>query len=452
MRAEPDVASLNARFIWHPMVDPKLPAQYPPLIIEKGEGCYVSDLAGRRFIDCTAGLWNVNVGHRHPEVIQAIVEQLGKLEYYGSFANLSNVPSILLSKRVIDMMAPEGMRRIMFSSGGSDAIETGIKLARQYWKLMGQPEKTKIFSLKLGYHGVHFGGMAASGSAVFRRPYEPMMPGFHQIDAPYLYRNPWTDDPDRLEQIVADTLEREIQYHGADTVAAFLAEPVQGVGGVIVPPGGLWRRFRDICDRHGVLLIADEVITAFGRTGSMFGTRGWGVAPDIMCIAKGISSGYVPLGATVVNGRVAAAWEQEHPLCGIMHGYTYSGHPVACAAALSCLDIVERDDLPGNAASVGAYFLQRLDELRAYDTVGDVRGKGLMLAVELVQGKAGKLPFSPTAPYLIGLYESLLAKGAMARIAGSKIILSPPLIFTRSHVEEAMTALHAAFQDLHRPR
>jgi adenosylmethionine-8-amino-7-oxononanoate aminotransferase len=387
--------------------------------------------------------------HRRAEVIQAITDQLGKLEFYGTFANLSNVPSILLSKRVIDMLAPEKIRRVMFSSGGSDAIETAFKLARQYWKLVRQPEKTKIFSLKLGYHGVHFGGISAGGNSVWRRPYEPVMPGFFQIDAPYLYRNRWTDDPDALGRIIAETLDREVQYHGADTVAAFIAEPVQGVGGVIVPPAGLWKLFREVCDRHDVLLISDEIVTGFGRTGAMFGARGWGVAPDVMCIAKGITSGYIPLGATVVNERIAEAWNQEHALAGIMHGYTYSGHPVACAAALACLDIVERDDLPGNAAAVGACFLARVEELRQYASVGDVRGKGLMLGVELVKDKQTKAPYQPTDPYPHKLYKSLLARGAMARVASGKIILSPPLVFTSEHVDEAMTALHAAFQDAH---
>lgn len=447
MLSPDDATAWNARFLWHPMVDPKMPAREPPLIIERGDGCRVFDLDGRRYLDCTAGLWNVNVGHRRAEVIEAITDQLGKLEFYGSFANLSNVPSILLSKRVIDMLAPEKMRRVMFSSGGSDAIETAFKLARQYWKLVGQPEKTKIFSLKLGYHGVHFGGMSAGGNGVWRRAYEPAMPGFFQIDAPYLYRNPWTDNPEELGRIVAETLDREIQYHGADTVAAFIAEPVQGVGGVIVPPAGLWQQFRAVCDSHRVLLISDEIVTGFGRTGAMFGARGWGVAPDIMCVAKGITSGYIPLGATIVNERVAEAWNQEHPLAGIMHGYTYSGHPVACAAALACLDIVERDDLPGNAATVGSYFLSRLDELRQYASVGDVRGRGLMLGVELVKDKHTKVPYLPADRYPQKLYNSLLAHGAMVRVASGKIILSPPLIFTDGHVDEAMTALHAAFHD-----
>ncbi len=443
-----DVAAWNAQYMWHPMVDPNVVRRNAPLIIERGDGCFIWDIDGNRYLDCTAGLWNVNVGHRRPEVIAAIAGQLDKLEYYGTFANMANVPSIRLSKRLIDMLAPEKMRRVMFSSGGSDSTETAFKLARQYWKLTGSPEKTKIFSLKLGYHGVHFGGMSASGNTMWRRAYEPLMPGFFQIEAPYLYRNSWTDDPDTLAAIVAEQLDREITYQGADTVAAFIAEPVQGVGGVIVPPATLWPKFREVCDRHNVLLVSDEIVTGFGRTGAMFGARGWGVEPDIMCLAKGINSGYVPLGATVVNERIASAWDSPQPLTGIMHGYTYSGHPVACAAALACLDIVEGEDLPGNAARVGGLFLRRLEELRAYDTVGDIRGKGLMMGVELVRDRKTKAPFAPADAYPGLLYDALLAQNVMVRVAAGKIILSPPLVFTEAYVDEAMTALHAAFKSV----
>jgi putrescine aminotransferase len=446
--ADGEVSDWNAQYMWHPMVDPNVVRQHAPLIIERGDGCFIWDLAGNRYLDCTAGLWNVNVGHRRPEVIAAIAGQLDKLEYYGTFANMANVPSIKLSKRLIDMLEPERMRRVMFSSGGSDSTETAFKLARQYWKLSGKPEKTKLFSLKLGYHGVHFGGMSASGNTMWRRAYEPLMPGFFQIEAPYLYRNPWTSDSEELAAIIADSLDREIQYQGADTVAAFIAEPVQGVGGVIVPPASLWKRFREVCDRHDVLLISDEIVTGFGRTGSMFGARGWGVAPDVMCLAKGINSGYVPLGATVVNERVASAWDKPQALTGIMHGYTYSGHPVACAAALACLDIVEGEDLPGNAGRVGAYFLKRLEELRTYDTVGDVRGKGLMIGVELVRDKQKKMPFAPADAYPALLYEALLAQNVMVRVAGGKVILSPPLVFTEEYVDQALTALHSAFKSV----
>ncbi|MGE0237643.1 MAG: aminotransferase class III-fold pyridoxal phosphate-dependent enzyme [Parvibaculaceae bacterium] len=382
------VAAHNALHMWHPMVAPKASKDEPPLILAQADGVRMTDIDGNSYLDCTAGLWNVNVGHNRPEIKNAIAAQLDRIAYCSTFANTSNAPSIALSAKLIEMLAPERMARVMFSSGGSDAVETALKLARQYWVLEGRPRKTKIFSLKNGYHGLHWGGLSAGGNLLWRQAYEPILPGFFQVDSPYLYRNPWSGDHEALGEICAQMLDREIQHQGADTVAAFIAEPVQGAGGLIVPSANFWPRLRQVCDKHDVLLIADEVITGFGRTGSLFGSRHWGVTPDIMCFAKGINSGYIPLGATTVSRRVAAAWERDHPLAAIMHGYTYSGHPLACAAALANLDIVLGEDLPANAASQGRYFLERLMGLKdRFRPIGDVRGLGLMLAIEFVRDR-----------------------------------------------------------------
>ena len=439
------LAGHNARHVLHPMVDPKLMRATPPLIVERGEGAYVFDVDGRRYLDCVASLWNVNVGHNRSEVKRAILEQLDRLAYYATFNGISNPPSIALSSLLVEMLAPEKMSKVLFSSGGSDAIETALKLARQYWKLEGQPERTKFISLRYGYHGVHFGGMSANGNGPFRRAYEPLVPGFFQVESPFLYRNPWTDDAEELGAICAGILEREIVHQGPDTVAAFLAEPVQGTGGLVVPPPNYWRLVREICNRHGVLLIADEVVTGFGRSGSLFGARGWGVAPDIMVLAKGINSGYVPLGATVVNERVAGAWERDHPLAAIMHGYTYSGHPLACAAALACQKIVRDEDLTGNAARIGAYFLERLYWLKErHAVIGDVRGKGLMLAIECVRDRAKKTPFAPAESYSPRLARAIAARGALIRCNAGKLILSPPLVIDRGFVDETIRILDEA--------
>jgi adenosylmethionine-8-amino-7-oxononanoate aminotransferase len=440
----------NARHVWHPMADPKAVEADPPLIVARADGVRIEDIHGNRYLDCTAGLWNVNVGHNRAEIKEAIAAQLDRIAYYGTFTNTSNQPSIALSAKLTDMLATEGMTRLMFSSGGSDAIETALKLARQYWKLEGKPEKTKVFSLKNAYHGVHFGGLSAGGNALWRRAYEPLLPGFFQLDSPYLYRNPWTDDHEELGEICARALEREIVYQSADTVAAFIAEPVQGAGGLIVPPPNFWPRIREICDRHDILLIADEVVTGFGRTGSMFGSRLWGVKPDIMCFAKGINSGYVPLGATAVNARIAQAWKRDHPLAAIMHGYTYAGHPVACAAALANLAIVEGEDLAGNAARQGPYLLGRLKELRdRHVSVGDVRGQGLMLAIEFVRDKKTKEPYMPGDPFCVAVQRACRRRGAMLRIQGNKMIISPPLVFTRAHCDEMIGILDESLSETH---
>ena len=261
-------------------------------------------------------------------------------------------------------MAPDGVAGVFFSNGGSDAVEGALKLARQYWKILGQADRTKFIALRQGYHGVHFGGMSVNGNTNFRRPYEPMLPGCFHVDTPCLYRNPYTEDPTRLGEICAELLDREIAFQGPDTVAAFIAEPVQGAGGVIVPPANYWPLVRKICDKHGVLLIADEVVTGFGRTGHLFGTRMWGVKADLWCLAKGISSGYVPLGATAISARVAQAFDaSDAAISAVTHGYTYSAHPVAAAAALATLDILEREDIVGNAATQGAHLMARLQDL-----------------------------------------------------------------------------------------
>lgn len=437
LRNENYIKAENGRHIFHPMIDPKVTAAEPPTIVARGDGVHVFDIDGKKYLDCTAGLWNINVGHNRPEIKQAIIEQLDHLSYYSTFSNLSNPPSIALSALLMEMLAPEGMSKVLFSSGGSDANETAFKLARQFWKLEGQPERTKIISLRLGYHGVHFGGMSATGTTVHRRAYEPLVPGFFQVDNPYIYRNPWTNDPKELAHICAGILDREIMHQGPDTVAAFIAEPVQGAGGMIVPPAEYWPLVRQVCDKHGVLLISDEVVTGFGRTGAMFGARGWGVKPDIMTLAKGINSGYVPLGATVVNKRIADAWLRDHGQSGIFHGYTYSGHPLACAAALAAQKIVVDEKLPENAGKVGAVFLQHLEKLKEkHAVIGDVRGKGLMLGVEFVLDRKTKAPMPPTHAFGKAFTKHGMAAGAMLRFTGGRLILSPPLIVTEAQVRE----------------
>ena len=445
-----NIAKLNipqsAVHHWHPMADPRTAEQSSPLVFERAEGVYIYDTDGRRYLDSQGGLWCVNVGHGREEVKQAITAQLDKLPYYTTFGDTSNLPVMELAQRLTRMLEPEGMQRVFFSSGGSDANETALKLARQYWKLSGEAQRTKFISLKQGYHGVHFGGTSIGGQMYMRSMYEPVLPGCFQVDTPWLYRNPYTEDPVELGKICADLLEREIVHQGPHTVAAFIAEPVQGAGGVIVPPDNYWPLIREVCDKYGVLLTADEVVTGFGRTGNMFGCRGWGVRPDIMCLAKGINSGYVPLGATVVNERVRRAWNSDHPLSAILHGYTYSGHPVACAAANAALQIVEDEHLPENAARVGNYCLAKFqNEFADNDFVGDIRGKGLMMAIELVADKSLKEPFMPGDPFLELIQDLTRKEGLLIRNLGSNLIISPPLVFTIENVDEMTDMIANAF-------
>ncbi|WP_297724295.1 aminotransferase class III-fold pyridoxal phosphate-dependent enzyme [Limnohabitans sp. Rim8] len=441
-----DIRSANAQHMYHPMIDPKTVAQSPPLILERGEGVYVYDIDGKRYLDTVASLWNVNVGHNRPEVIAAMKAQLDKLAYYSTFQNTSNPPAIELSARLIRMFDPENMRKVFFSSGGSDAIETALKLARQYWKLSGQNSRTQFISLKWGYHGVHFGGASINGNPLFRSAYEPLLPGCHIVENPYTYRNRWNEeDPERLAQLCLQDLKDTIEHIGAEHIAAFVAEPVQGAGGVIVPHANYWPGLRAMLDDYGILLISDEVVTGFGRIGAMCGARAWGVAPDIMAMAKGINSGYVPLGATLVNQRVAQAWMQPGVPAAMMHGYTYSGHALACAAANANLNIVEAEDLPSHALAVGGYMLNRLQELMQYAHVGDVRGKGLMAAIELVVNKNSRDMLLPPSAYIQTLVGTARQEGAIIRVQGNRLILSPPLVFSLGDVDETMRILHTSF-------
>jgi putrescine aminotransferase len=441
-------AAKQESYFWHPMLHPNEMQRRAPIRIVRGDGCYVYDDAGRRLVDGVAGLWNVNVGHNRKEVKAAIVAQLDELEYFQLFDGITHPRAEELSQVLHEMLAPENMARFIYNSGGSDAVETALKLARQYWKLEGQPDRTKFISLKQGYHGTHFGGASVNGNTVFRRNYEPLLPGCFHVETPWLYRNPFTDDPEKLGRICAELLEREIIFQSPDTVAAFIAEPIQGAGGVIVPPANYWPLVREVCDRHGVLLIADEIVTGFGRSGSMFGCRGWGVKPDIMCLAKGISSGYVPLGATALNERVVQAFSKDQTFTGaIMHGYTYAGHPVACAAAIASLKIVREENLPESAARQGAYLMEKVKPfVERYASVGDVRGKGLMIALDLVKDKRTREPIDPMGGYADRVAAVARAEGALVRPVGTKIILSPPLVIEQHQIDVLVAALEAGLR------
>ncbi|MBT9302470.1 MULTISPECIES: aminotransferase class III-fold pyridoxal phosphate-dependent enzyme [unclassified Pseudomonas] len=428
---------------WHPMRAAAAVAGEQTLIIARGNGNYVTDIHGWRMLDGIAGLWNVNVGHNRESVKQAIHRQMDELAYYQTFDGIAHPRVYDLAERLTGMFAQEDMQRVLFSSGGSDAIETALKMSRQYWIAVGEPERTRFLSLRNGYHGVHMGGTSVGGISAYQFNHGPLLAGCTLLDAPWSYRNPWDcEDPQALTGHCIRQLEEQIRALGPQTIAAFIAEPVQGAGGVIVPPAGYWPQLRAVCDRYGILLIADEVVTGFGRTGSMLGSRGWGVAPDILCLAKGISAGYIPLGATVFNGRIARAIETAENFGQvIMHGYTYSGHPTACAASLAVLDIVEQENLSGNAAKVGAYLLERLKPLsERFEVVGEVRGKGLMLALDLVSDKRLRTPVDPAEGYASRLAERVRLEGVLVRPVGTKIILSPPLTLT---LEEADLICHA---------
>lgn len=440
----------NARHIWHPMGHPgKLRANDAPTIITGADGVHVTDIDGHRVVDGVGGLWNVNLGYSCDPVKLAIAAQLDRLPYYSAFAGTSNDAAIELSYTLSEWFAWEGMGRAFFTSGGSDSVETALRLARQYHKLRGEPGRTKFLSLKKGYHGTHFGGASVNGNNRFRTAYEPLLAGCRHLPAPYPYRDPHgISDPERLAQAILAAAEDEIAFEGAGTIAAFIMEPILGAGGVHVPHPTLMPGMREICERNGILMIADEVITGFGRSGDWSGSRHWGVKPDMMCLAKAITNGYFPFGAAMLSDAVAEVFEKAGADGFIGHGYTYSAHPVGAAAANACLAETQRLNVKDNAAARGTQIYDELLNLQSrHDMIGDVRGgHGLMTAVELVSDRKTKTPVTPD----VGLKVQRLAyeNGAMLRASGANIIISPPLILSTEDAKGITTAIDKAVSSI----
>ncbi|MEZ5799128.1 MAG: aspartate aminotransferase family protein [Paracoccaceae bacterium] len=437
----------NARSFWHPMAHPADSLANPPTIVTEAKGVTITDIDGHTVVDGVGGLWNVNLGFSCQPIKDAISAQLDRLPYYSTFRGTSNDCVIELAEELREFFAPDGLTRAFYTSGGSDSVETALRLARQYHKVRGEPARTKFLSLKKGYHGTHFGGASVNGNANFRTAYEPLLPGCFHIPAPYTYRNPFNEtDPAKLAQLCLSALEDEIAFQGAGTIAAFIMEPILGAGGVIVPHESFMPGVREICDRNGILLIADEVITAFGRTGSWTGSRHWGVQPDMMSTAKAITNGYFPFGAVMIADKVVEVFERDETgKAAIGHGYTYSGHPVGAAAALACLAETKRLNVAENAAARGTQLFAGLQALQAkYDLIGDVRGgHGLMNALELVSDRGAKTAIDKKT---IGTVQEVAYQtGAMVRVSGPNIIMSPPLVLTSDDVQTILTALDAGF-------
>ncbi|MGE4325384.1 MAG: aminotransferase class III-fold pyridoxal phosphate-dependent enzyme [Pseudodonghicola sp.] len=433
----------NARSLWHPMAHPADSLKHPPTIVTGGAGVRITDVDGHEVVDGVGGLWNVNLGFSCQPVKDAITAQLDTLPYYSIFRGTTNDAVIQLSEELRDFFAPDGLSRAFYTSGGGDSVETALRLARQYHKIRGEAGRIKYLSLKKGYHGTHFGAASVNGNQNFRAPYEPLLPGCFHIPAPYTYRNPFNEsDPAKLAQLCLAALEDEIAFQGANTIAAFIMEPVLGAGGVIPPHESFMPGVREICSKHGILLIADEVITAFGRTGSWTGSRHWGVQPDMMTTAKAITNGYFPFGAVMIADHVAVVFEtDETGRASIGHGYTYSGHPVGAAAALACLAETKRLDVAQNAAARGTQIHQGLLALQEkYNIVGDVRGgHGLMSALELVSDRAKKTPIAK--PAINTVQEVAYAAGAMVRVSGPNVILSPALVISEADIDVILAAL-----------
>jgi adenosylmethionine-8-amino-7-oxononanoate aminotransferase len=399
-------------------------------VIARGDGCFVWDQHGKRYLDGLSGLFTVQVGHGRAELAKAAAHQAETLAYFPVWS-FAHEPAIELATRLAEL-APGDLNRVFFTPSGGESIDTAIKLSRQYFKLVGQPSRTKVISRTLTYHGTSIGALSVTGIPAIRTPFEPLMPGAVKVQTPYRYRCRDCQHLDACTLRCADDLALRIEMEGPDSVAPVIMEPLQNTGGAIAPPPGYWQRIREICDRYGVLLVSDEVICAFGRLGHMFGSARYGYQPDLVTFAKGVTSGYSPLGGVIVSDRVAEPFvDSPHTF---LHGQTFGAHPVSCAVANANLDVLEHEDLCAHVLAMEPTFTVLLDELRDIPLVGDVRGEGYFRAIELVGDQATKTPLSADeADWLLRgflsprLYEAGLICRADDR-AEPVITLAPPLI------------------------
>lgn len=448
-----ELASADRKHQIHPLHHPVDMAE--PLIYVRGQGITVWDVEGREYIDGLSGLWNVNVGHGRVELADVAAEQMKKLAYFSGYAGSSSIPSITLAQRLMEL-AP-GMGAVFFSSGGAEANESAFKTARYYWKVQGKCDKIKIIARIHGYHGVTLQAMSATGIAPYWKMFEPRAPGFLHIPTCYPYRLEGARPDETVGQAAARALEEAILREGPETVAALIGEPIHGSGGVIYPTDDYWPRVREICNRYDVLLIADEIITGFGRTGRWFGLDHWNVKPDILSFAKGVTSGYVPLGGIIMSQKIREAIESVEPASRWMHGYTNSGHPTCCAVALKNIEIIQREGLLENSEKMGGVLFRALkDSFGNHSNVGDIRGgKGLIAAVEFVEDRETKRNF-PTDRKIGGRLQSEMRKrGVVTRMRpaagthpaqGDEILFAPPLIIQEEQIYRLVSVLREAVE------
>jgi adenosylmethionine-8-amino-7-oxononanoate aminotransferase len=414
-----------------------------PTILVRGKGVFVWDVDGKEYLDSAAGIWNVNLGFGRTEIADAVRDQIERLSFHVNLMDLTTPPAIEFAARLA-ALAPGELKRVLLTSGGSESNESVVRLSRLYFALRGRPEKTTAIARYLGYHGSTLAAASLTGIDRFHRYYGPPALKVRHIPPPYRYRCELCRGADACTLACADELEKAIIEEGPQNVGFFIAEPVIGSGGVIPAPKEYWTRIRQICDRYDVLLVADEVITAGGRTGKMFGCEHWDVTPDIIACAKGISSGYLPLGAVLVHEKIYRAIRNGPRGLAIWHGFTNTGHPVCCAAGLKALEIIEHERLVERAYRMGQRMFEGLRALAASPIVGDVRGQGLMAGVELVQDKQTRCAFPPAAGVGRFLREAAREAGLLVRLSGDVICLSPPLVISERELDLLLERLSIA--------
>ncbi|MBX2864980.1 MAG: aminotransferase class III-fold pyridoxal phosphate-dependent enzyme [Leptolyngbyaceae cyanobacterium MAG.088] len=447
-----DLGKMDAESLWHSLVQHKPFSQKPPKCMAKGVGCYVTDTDGVEYFDGVSGLWCVNVGYGRQELAQVAYEQMVDLAYF-PITSMSHEPGIRLAHKLLELLGYEG--KVFFSTSGSEANETAFKIARQYHAQTapaGSGPRYKIISRYRGYHGHTMGALSATAQAERKLKYEPLVPGFFHVSPPYHYRFGDGQPENVYNAACLRELEQTILYEGAESVAAVIVEPIISGGGVIPPTEGYLRGVREICDRTGILLIYDEVVNGFGRTGKMFGHQHWGVEPDIISFAKGLTSGYMPLSATAVKQHVFEAFLDEPGTDShFRHITTYGGTPVCTAVSLRSIEILEREGLCERAAEMGDYLLSKLQRLLDHPNVGDVRGKGLLLGIELVKDKVSKTPLDSDIVATVPRYcmdKQVIIGRNTNTIPGftNVLIMAPPLVISQEDADRlADTVCDAVF-------
>jgi putrescine aminotransferase len=437
-RTTADWQRADAAHFLHPFTDFKVLARKGSRVIERAQGIYLWDTDGQRIFDAMSGLWCVNVGYGQRALIDAATRQLETLPFYNSFFQTTTPPAIELAQLLAEVTPPQ-FRRVFFGGSGSEGNDTVVRMVRRYWDLMGRPERRVIIGRINGYHGSTMAGASLGGMAAMHAQGGLPIPGIEHIEQPYWFEHGRQLSRDEFGLVAAKWLEAKIEEIGEERVAAFIGEPVQGAGGVIVPPETYWPEIQRICDRHGILLVSDEVICGFGRTGHWFGCERFGFRPDLMTFAKGVTSGYVPLGGVMVGDRVADVLVERGG--EFEHGYTYSGHPVACAVALANIRLIQSLKLVEHVREdVGPCLAERFAELGEHPLVGEVQTCGLMGALLLVKDKARGTPFQPELQVGMVCRGHCFGNGLVMRAVGDRMIVAPPLVITRAQIDE-MVAL-----------
>lgn len=434
---------LSRRHLLAPFTDYRQLNEKGARIITRAEGVHLWDSEGQRILDGMAGLWCVNVGYGREELVEAASRQMRELPYYNLFFQTAHPPALELAKAIAEL-APEGMNHVFFTGSGSEANDTVLRLVRHYWATKGQPEKRVVIGRWNGYHGSTLAGASLGGMAAMHEQ-GGLLPDIVHIPQPYWFGEGGEMSPEEFGVWAADQLERKILEVGEERVAAFIAEPIQGAGGVIVPPESYWPRVRQILDKYDILFIADEVICGFGRTGEWFGSQYYGNAPDLMPIAKGLTSGYVPMGGVVVRDEVVKVLDEGGEF---YHGFTYSGHPVAAAVALENIRILRDEGIVDRVRSATAPYLQkRWAELADHPLVGETRGVGMVAALELVRDKKMRTRYEGGAGMLCR--EHCFRNGLVMRAVGDTMIMAPPLVITPESIDELVTLARLSLDQTH---